>query len=135
MTRRILVVDDEPVVRHTLARALGVLGHEVVTVAEPMNAYELLEAGGFDLVLIDINMPRMSGDALFLALIRRDPCLAGRVLLMSGDPWAVKDHWPAELHACPVLTKPFGLDALAGLVASALTAADQAGPVRKRNGG
>jgi len=34
-----------------------------------------------------------------------------------------------------VLTKPFGLDALAGLVAHALGAADRAGPVRKRNGG
>ena len=135
MTRRILVVDDEPAVRQTLARVLCALGHDVVTVAEPMNAYELLEAGGFDLVLLDINMPRMSGDALFLALIRRDPGLATRVLLMSGDPWAVKCDWPAELHACPVLAKPFGLDALAGLVAHALGAADRAGPVRKRNGG
>lgn len=134
MTRRILVVDDEPAIRQTLARALRAAGYEVVTAGDPMDAYELLEAGGFDLVLLDINMPHMSGDALFLALIRREPRLASRVLLMSGDPWAVQCDWPAELHACPMLAKPFGLDALSRLVASTLCAAEQAEPLRKRNG-
>lgn len=135
MTRRILVVDDEPCLRRTLERALRTLGHEPVTVGDPRHAYELLESGDFDLVLLDINLPGMSGDALFLAIVRRSPELAGRVLLMSGDPWAVKTDWPAELHRCPVLTKPFGLDLLARCVNGALAAADAAEPRRRRNGG
>jgi DNA-binding response OmpR family regulator len=135
VTRRILLVDDEPSLRYSLARALHTMGYEVVTASEPMDAYALLEPGGFDLVLLDINLPRMSGDALYLALVRREPGIASRVLLMSGDPWAVKEGWPAELQRCPMLVKPFGLDLLARVVASTIAAADAAAPTRKRNGG
>ena len=133
--RRILVVDDEPSLRKTLERALRSVGYEVVTVGDPMLAYELLDAGDFDLVLLDINLPQMSGDALFLALVRRWPELAGRVILMSGDPWAIHHDWPPDLVRCQLLTKPFTLDILNRSVAAALAAADQAAPRRKQNGG
>ena len=133
--RRILVVDDEPALRKTLERALRAVGYDVVTVGDPMLAYELLDAGDFDLVLLDINLPQMSGDALFLAMVRRWPELAGRVILMSGDPWAVQEGWPPDLVRCQLLTKPFTLEILNRLVAGALAAADQAAPRRKRNGG
>ena len=135
MSRRILVIDDEPTLRKTLERALRSLEYEVVTVADPLLAYELLDAGDFDLVLLDINMPQMPGDALFLALVRRSPEIAGRVVLMSGDPWAIKDHWPPELRQCQLLSKPFTLDILGRCVAGALAAAGLAPPQRKRNGG
>jgi DNA-binding NtrC family response regulator len=135
VTRRILVVDDEPAVRKTMERALRSMGYDVVSVGDPLLAYELLDAGEFDLVLLDINLPQMSGDALFLALARRTPEISGRVILMSGDPWAVRSDWPAELARCQLLTKPFTLDALGRCVASALSAADQSATRRKRNGG
>ena len=133
--RRLLVVDDEPSLRHTLARALKTMGYEVVTAGDPLDAYELLDGGGFDLVLLDINLPQMSGDALYLALVRRDPGIATRILLMTGDPWGVGADRPAELRRCPVLAKPFGLDLLARTVAATLAAADGAAAPRKRNGG
>ncbi|HUF35948.1 MAG TPA: response regulator [Gemmatimonadales bacterium] len=135
MTRRILVVDDEPSLRRTLERALRNLAYEVATVGEPDLAYDLLESGGFDLVLLDVNLGQISGDTLFLALVRRAPELAHRVILMSGDPWAVKEDWPPDLQRCPLLTKPFSLEALAAIVAGALAEADAAAPRRKRNGG
>lgn len=135
MTRRILVVDDEPSLRRSLERALRAMGYDVVTVGDPLLAYELLEAGGFDLILLDINLPQMSGDALYLALVRRAPGLTRRVILMSGDPWAVKVDWPAELRECPVLTKPFTLDGLGRCVAGVLADADMAPGRRKQNGG
>ncbi len=135
MTRRILVVDDEPPLRRTLERALRSMAYEVVTVGDPDLAYQLLEGGDFDLVLLDINLGQISGDALFLALVRRSPELANRVLLMSGDPWAVKPDWPAELRRCPVLAKPFTLETLGTAVASSLVAADATKPRRKQNGG
>ena len=135
MTPRILIVDDEPSLRKALERALRDLAYEVATVGEPDLAYELLGAGGFDLVLLDVNLGQMSGDALFLALVRRSPDLARRVILMSGDPWAVKDDWPADLQRCPLLTKPFSLETLATTVVATLAAADAATARRKRNGG
>jgi len=135
VSRRILVVDDEPTLRKTLERALRSMHYEVVTVGDPLLAYELLDAGEFDLVLLDINLPQMSGDALFLALARRSPEIVGRVILMSGDPWAVKVDWPADLMRCQLLAKPFTLDVLGRCVAAALAAAEQSSPRRKRNGG
>jgi DNA-binding NtrC family response regulator len=135
MIRRILVVDDDAAVGKTIGRALRTMGYEVVTVSQPMDAYELLETARFDLVLIDVNMPGMSGDALFVALVRRAPELAARVLLMSGDPWGAEHRWPADLPRCPMLAKPFGLDVLAQLVGDAIRAAESTPPTRKRNGG
>ncbi|MDQ2681927.1 MAG: response regulator [Chloroflexota bacterium] len=134
MKERILIVDDEPALRRTLERALGSMGYDVVSVGDPHLAYELLDAADYDLVVLDIHMPQMSGDTLAIALLRRWPKLIGRVLLMSGDPWALRADWPEELRRCPLLVKPFTLDGLAAQVRATLTApAPQA--QRKRNGG
>ena len=135
MKPRILIVDDEPTLRRTLERALSSFDYEVISVGEPHLAYEVLEEGDFDLVLLDIHLPQMAGDVLFLALVRRWPQLLGRVVLMTGDPNAVRPDWPAELLGCPVLSKPFTLSSLNETVAMALSAAASARTQRKRNGG
>ncbi|MEZ0335728.1 MAG: response regulator [Gemmatimonadales bacterium] len=132
---RILVVDDEPALRRTLERALCSLKYDVVAIGDAHLAYQMLDAGEYDLVLLDIHLQQMSGDTFFLALVRRWPRLAGRVILMTGDPWAVKADWPADLRRCPVLSKPFTLDVLSTSICSALTAAEEGGQQRKRNGG
>jgi DNA-binding NtrC family response regulator len=131
---RILVVDDEPALRRTLERALHSLDYDVVSVGDPHLVYELLDAADYDLVMLDIHLPQMSGDTLAIALLRRWPRLMGRVLLMTGDPWALRASWPEELRQCPMLFKPFTLDALASAVRTAL-AAHMPQPQRKRNGG
>ena len=77
MSARILVVDDEPALRRTLERALRNLDYEVVSVGDPHLAYELLDAADYDLVMLDIHLPQMSGDTLAIALLRRWPRLAG----------------------------------------------------------
>jgi CheY-like chemotaxis protein len=134
MTPRILVVDDEPALRRTLERALRNLQCEAVSVGDPHLAYELLDAADYDLVMLDIHLPQMTGDTLAIALLRRWPRLAGRILLMTGDPWALRANWPEDLRQCPLLVKPFTLDALGSVVLSMLSAqAPQA--QRKRNGG
>jgi two-component system OmpR family response regulator len=134
MTPRILVVDDEPALRRTLERALRNLECEAVSVGDPHLAYELLDAADYDLVMLDINLPQMTGDTLAIALLRRWPRLAGRILLMTGDPWALRANWPDELRQCPLLVKPFTLDALGAAVLSILSAQEPQAQ-RKRNGG
>jgi len=132
---RILIVDDEPALRRTYERALSPHGFEVSSVGDPHLAYELLESGEHDLVLLDIHLPGLAGDALYLALARRWPRLAGRVVLMTGDPGALDRDWPEELRRRPVLLKPFGIDALHDAVVLALAEAEATEPQRKRNGG
>ena len=134
MKARILVVDDEPALRRTLERALGAMGYDVVSVGDPLLVYELLDAADSDLVVLDIHLPQLSGDTLAIALLRRWPRLAERVLLMTGDPWALRADWPEELRRCPMLIKPFTLDGLAATVRGAL-APPPPQVQRKSNGG
>jgi DNA-binding NtrC family response regulator len=120
VTRRVLIVDDEPALRRTLERAVRALGFEAVTAGDAHLAYEVLHETDIDLVLLDLHLPQMSGDTFFVALTRRWPRLATRVVLMTGDTYAEKDHWPAELLRCPLLLKPFTLDMLRETILQAL---------------
>ena len=122
MTTRILVIDDEPALRRTLERALKGPGYEVVSVADPNSAYQIMGESDFDVVLLDLRLPQMPGDTFFLAIVRRWPRLKGRVILMSGDPLPQQPDWPPELAACPILHKPFKLDTLMHTVADVLAA-------------
>ncbi len=61
MTNRILVVDDSSSVRKMVESALRYKGYNVVAVADGVQALESLERDQFDLVIMDINMPRMDG--------------------------------------------------------------------------
>jgi DNA-binding NtrC family response regulator len=122
MTARILIVDDEPALRRTLERALKAPHHEVVSVADPNSAYQLLDESSFDVVLLDLRLPQMPGDTFFLAIVRRWPQLRGRVILMSGDPQPQQPDWPEELAACPILFKPFKLETLMHTVTDVLAA-------------
>lgn len=134
MTARILIVDDEPSLRRSLERALTTFKYEVVAVADPHSAYQMLDESTFDLVLLDLRLPQMAGDTFFLAIVRRWPRLLGRVILMSGDPPVQQADWPPELVGCPVLPKPFTLDALVKLIGTVLAAAENPPDLRQGNG-
>jgi DNA-binding response OmpR family regulator len=134
MTARILIVDDEPALRRTLERALTSHHYQVVSVADPHSAYQLLGESTFDLVLLDLRLPQISGDTLFLAIVRQWPRMLGRVILMSGDPWTEQLDRPKELVACPMLAKPFSLDTLVKTVTSVLSVADAHPDLLEGNG-
>lgn len=134
MTTRILVVDDEPALRRTLERALRSHSYEVVSVADPHSAYQILGESNFDLILLDLRLPQMAGDTFFLAVIRRWPRMVGRVILMSGDPSPQQPEWSSELAGCPVLHKPFSLATLVNMVDRALAAAEPDSEFLEGNG-
>jgi DNA-binding response OmpR family regulator len=134
MTVRILIVDDEPALRRTLERALTGHHYEVVAAADPNSAYQILSEMTFDLLLLDLRLPQIGGDTLFLAIIRQWPRLRDRVILMSGDPWPEQTDWPKELVSCPVLAKPFTLDTLTKTVRAVLAAAESNTDLLEGNG-
>jgi DNA-binding response OmpR family regulator len=131
---RVLVVDDEPGLRRTLERALRAQHYEVVSVADPNSAYQMLGDSTFDLVLLDLRLPQMAGDTFFLAIVRHWPRLLGRVILMSGDPLPPSPDWPPELAGCPVLHKPFSLDTLLTTVGQVLADFEPDADIREGNG-
>lgn len=134
MNSRILIVDDEPALRRTLERALKSDDYDVVSVADPHSAYQILGESTFDLVLLDLRLPQMPGDTFFLAIVRRWPRMVGRVILMSGDPSPRHPEWPVELADCPVLHKPFSLDTLMNTVGETLASAQPDSDLLEENG-
>ena len=133
MKPRVLIVDDEAALRRTLERVLRGMGYDVVTAADAQLAYEVLHETDVDLVLLDLHMPQMSGDTLFVALSHRWPRLADRIVLMTGDTFAETDHWPHELRVCPLLLKPFTLETLRVMLVTTLERATS-GDTRAESG-
>jgi CheY-like chemotaxis protein len=110
---KILCVEDEPSLRRSLVRMLGIGGHEVMGVESAEQAIELLEAGTFDLVLSDVSLPGMSGEQLRRTILDRYPSLGERVLLMSG-------FFPNHQDIPYFLQKPFSLRQLNAALAAVL---------------
>jgi PAS domain S-box-containing protein len=84
---RVLVVDDESVVAHTL-KVLLQGEHDLVVAQSGAEALELLQQEGatasYDVILCDLMMPGMTGMELFEVLRREYPALAKRVVFMTG---------------------------------------------------
>ena len=105
----ILIVEDEAALRRVLERVLYRAGYRVLAAASAETAYELLASEPADAVLLDVQLPTMSGLALYLALIHRHPALAGRIAIMSGDAEAEHVRAWLEHNPCTVLKKPFDM--------------------------
>jgi CheY-like chemotaxis protein len=105
---RVLVVDDEQSILRALTRTLG-RAHEVVTATDGEAALAILRAedGHFDVVISDVQMPRLLGTDLYRAVRAEFPALAERMLLMTGGVFGQEvETFLAELGT-RVLRKPF----------------------------
>jgi len=74
--RRVLVVDDSITVREVQRQLLAGRGYEVEVAVDGMDGWNMVRRGGFDLVITDVDMPRLDGLGL-VRLIRADPHLQG----------------------------------------------------------
>jgi len=116
----VLIVDDEAPLRRVLERSLTRAGYRVVSAASAETAYELLATAQANAVLLDIQLPTMSGLALYLAIIHRWPAFAGCIAIMTGDADADDVRTWLERHRCPVIRKPFDLKEVSDWVAAVI---------------
>ena len=72
MTKRILLVDDEPDVIYTIKNLLEDNGFEVDTFNDPITALKSYTANFYDLVILDIKMPKMDGFQLYVKIREKD---------------------------------------------------------------
>ncbi len=121
----ILIVEDEAALRRVLDRVLTRAGYRVLAAASAETAYELLASEPADAVLLDVQLPTMSGLALYLALIHRHPTLAGRIAIMSGDAEAEHVRAWLEHNPCTVLKKPFDVQQIVEWARELLDVGDQ----------
>ena len=79
---RVLVVDDEPAVCSLIGDQLRRQGYDCTVATQPEQAIGLLDGGAFDLILLDISMPRLSGPDVFVCAKRKAPDC--RVVLITA---------------------------------------------------
>ncbi|MCO5169581.1 MAG: response regulator [Planctomycetes bacterium] len=104
---RVLVADDDPSFRELLAAWLEPDGAQVTTASDGVEACELADAGAFDMVLLDLLLPRRDGYAVLLHLRARPATRDVPVLLVSGEPPADHAAIGPALGADGFLAKPF----------------------------
>jgi CheY-like chemotaxis protein len=114
---RVLLVDDEPVIRELVQAMLEGGGVEVRCIADGARALQEVRAARPDLVLLDIVMPGLDGLSV-LRLLRAEPGLAGVPIHMLTARARPADHAAAELAGADgYIEKPFKGQALQALVA------------------
>ena len=110
---RILLVDDEEIVHHTLGPYLKDLGHLMDNAYEGVTALRLIEANNYDLALIDIRMPGMDGLSILSKI--KEMCPELSVIMITGHGNMETVIQALRLGAVDFLAKPvklFELDAV-----------------------
>jgi DNA-binding response OmpR family regulator len=122
MARTILVVDDEPTLRETLAYNLEHDGYRVVTAADGPEALERFRAERPDLVVLDLMLPELSGVEV-CRIIRQESDVP--ILMLTAKDSEVDKVVGLEVGADDYVTKPFSLRELQARVRALLRRSDQ----------
>jgi CheY-like chemotaxis protein len=106
--RQILVVEDNPVNQEVVAGLIAAFGHQVDVACDGLEALEMLEHSDYDMILMDMQMPRMDG----LAATRRIRALPGRnrllpIIAMTANAMESDHKLCLEAGMDDHLSKPF----------------------------
>jgi len=125
---RILVVDDNASVLQTLDYCLGKDGHTVLTASDGATGLELAVREDMDLVILDVEMPKMRGIAV-CRVLKADPRTARiPVLIITAALSPEIKREATAAGALAVIPKPFDVDALQALIAGTLPGPGGAAP-------
>ena len=117
---RVLVVEDDPDLSRLMATHLASEGYDVARASEAAAALELVGAGRVDVVVLDLMLPRISGDGLLVRLREREGTRDLPVIVVSAKDavWTKVDL--LRLGADDYLAKPFDLDELTARIEALL---------------
>jgi PAS domain S-box-containing protein len=119
---RILVVDDEQVVRDVINRVLTGEGHKVETIDNAAEALKKIESQRYKLILVDIKMPGMNGVELYKRIQKINKSLARRVAFITGDVMGADTEKFLSETKVAYIEKPFNAEQLNREVNRALSA-------------
>lgn len=103
--RRILVVDDDPIVLEVVRARLEAAGHEVHTRENAIGTTQWVASHQPDLVLLDVSMPAISGNELVQLLRKRELTSAAQVIFYSGLPSEQLNELVRESGALGAISK------------------------------
>lgn len=107
---KVLVIDDEPGVRELISEALSISEITAVQAADGLEALSFLRRERFDLLILDINMPKLDGLALLEKL--RTEGMSVPVLMLSARADKADINQGLRIGADDYLTKPFSIEEL-----------------------
>ncbi len=110
MSRRLLYVDDEQDLRTLVQMHLSLEGYEVETAADGDTALALIQSQPFDIILLDVYMPKMNGIQVLQYLKKHG--MDSRLIILTGanNPYIAKEC--ARLGASAYLSKPYNFHEL-----------------------
>ena len=108
----VLVVEDERALASAMGEALQDAGLKVDIAGDGEDALARIRKGGYDAVICDLKMPRVSGMVIYRAIAAATPSLARRVIFVTGDVAATDAERFLAESGCRWLVKPFRTDAL-----------------------
>ncbi len=115
---RVLIVDDEESIRTGVSRKLESQGYDCVTACDGAQALETVADTGFDLVLLDVKMPGLSGIDILPEIMTSQPDVCVVMASAMADTQTAVEAM--KLGAYDYVTKPFSLEALTIRVEKAL---------------
>ena len=118
--KRVLVVDDEPLVAGLLVDLLEGDGHRVEVAADGRAALAAVSKRGFDVIISDFKMPGLDGAGLYEGLARQDPRLRERLVFISGDTLTPDTRRFLVSTGAPIVDKPFDAAQVRRVVQSVL---------------
>jgi PAS domain S-box-containing protein len=108
--RRILVVDDDPIMLDLFLEIIWSMGHRGDTAANGHEALEKVKKNDYDLVISDLKMPQMDGIQLFYEVQKLKPKMVEKYLFATGDVTYMNSHEFMLLSERPCLIKPINID-------------------------
>ena len=115
---RVLVIDDEPAVQDLLQRVLANAGHQVAVVDSAEAALIRLAKDRFDVIVVDNNLPRMTG--LELMSLVRDHHPELRAIMITAYNTPAVEARARALGVMSYVAKPFGIVTIVGAVDDAI---------------
>lgn len=117
---RVLLVEDDPVLSGLLREYLEGLGYAVVAAADGADALARVLHEGFDLVICDLVLPKLSGEEFCDQLLKHRPEMASRILIVTGDILSEQAAEFLQRTGLPCVPKPFGLKELSATLGDLL---------------
>ena len=107
MGKKILSAEDSPATQKFISFTLKYKGYEVVTANDGIEALEKLSTDTFDLVILDIMMPRMNGLEVLKEIRTKTPYKELPILMLTSEKGDADKQKALSLGATNFLTKPF----------------------------
>ena len=124
MARKILLVDDEPILIETMAYNLEQAGYQVATASDGASALEAVHAETPDLIILDIMLPEMDGLEVCRLLRREKKTSMTPIMMLTAKGDEIDKVVGLEVGADDYVTKPFGRRELLARVRALLRRAD-----------